>query len=56
MGPESAKSFPGQQLVHGEPPPDAVPSESQPGAVPTAPEPGVTARLRHAERAEHEID
>jgi hypothetical protein len=56
MGPESANSFPRQQLVHAGPQPDAVPSESQPGAVPTAPQPGATARVRRAERAKQEID
>ncbi|MGE5756719.1 MAG: transposase [Planctomycetaceae bacterium] len=29
MGPESAQSFPGQQLVHAEPQPDAIPTEPQ---------------------------
>jgi transposase len=56
MGPESAKSFPGQQLVHAEPPPDARASESQTGAAATTPEPGAPAGVRRAERAKQEID
>ena len=47
MGPESAKSFPGQQPVRAEPAPEAVS---------TAAEPGVPAQVRHAERAKQEID
>ena len=56
MGPESAKSFPGQQLVHAEPAPKAVPSELQPDPLLPAPESGAPAGGRHAERATQEID
>ena len=55
MGPESAKSFPGQQLVHPRPEPQAVASESPPDAD-AAPEPGAPAGGRGAERAKQEID
>jgi hypothetical protein len=56
MGPESARSFPGQQPVHPRPAAEAVPAESQPVAVPAAPEAGATSGGRGAERAEQEID
>jgi len=56
MGPESAKSFPGQRLVHPRPAPQAVASESPPDAAPAAPESDGTAGRRNAERAKQEID
>jgi hypothetical protein len=58
LGPESAPSVPGPQLVHAAPAPApvAVPSALPPDAVPTAPAPGVTAGGRRAERATQESD
>jgi len=56
MGPESAKSFPGQQPVHPRPAPQAVASESPTDNAPAAPEPGATAGGRGAERAKQEVD
>jgi transposase len=47
MGPESAKRFPGRQLVHAEPQRDAIP---------TAPQQGTKGQNHLAERAKQEID
>jgi transposase len=47
MGPESAKSFPGQQLVGAEPKPDAIPTE---------PPQDTEGRDHPVERAKQEID
>jgi DDE superfamily endonuclease len=41
MGPESAKSSPGQQLTHAEPQPGPLPTEPPTEAVAAAPQPGV---------------
>jgi transposase len=56
MGPESAKSFPGQQLVHAGTQPVAVRAEPQPDPVLGAPQPGQEEQVRRAERAKQEID
>jgi hypothetical protein len=56
MGPESARSFPGQQLVHAGTQPVAVCAEPQPDPVLGAPQPGQEEQVRRAERAKQEID
>ncbi len=63
MGPESAKSFPGQQLVRAEPPveeaPPPIAALPEPASTPTASETVVTVtsqQPKRAERAKQEID
>jgi hypothetical protein len=56
MGPESAKSFPGQQLVHAEPQPVAGGAEPPSDPNRAAPQPSPEGPTRRAERAKQEID
>ncbi len=56
MGPESAKSFPGQQLVHAAPQPDAGRADPQSEVADAGSRPDAGGQARPAERARQEID